>query len=122
MKGKILAVFFAAVLFLCSCSVVMPGSDEAKLKLENAGYEVERVLVTGVDAQEQGIQQMVQLNVYEEDTLVLQIYYFSNEEDADHFYDEHRDSLMRGQEVFKKNKYSIYRGTVRARDALLKED
>ena len=121
MLKKIVPPLLTALIFLTACTTVIPGSVEAQERFEKAGYEVERIVHSGEDAEEQGLKQLVLINVYQGDKVVFQAYYFCSEEDCERFYQDHQDSLPRDQEVFRKNKYSIYRGTLAARDVFLGE-
>ncbi len=122
MKKKILLLLLAMCLFLCSCKTVIPNSEEAKEKLENLGYTVDLQVQRGNSQEEYSVDQVVILNAYRDGELQLQVYYFCKEEDTEKFYNAHSESLKKNQQVFKKNRYSIYRGTVAGRDDFLREE
>ena len=80
---------------------------------------VEKDLLKGEAAKEINVKQMTVLNVYQENILVLQVYYFTDPEDTDRFFSDHKNNLRRDQEVFEKFQYTILRGTLSARDDFL---
>jgi len=114
---KIVICFLALMCFcfvFCSCtSVTILNSSEAKLRMEEKGYAVDVSLRNGENAASFQVQQVTILNAQKGDEF-LQVYYFTNEEDTETFFNMRANSIMDGVDIAKKNKYSIYRGTEQA--------
>lgn len=119
MKKIILLLTCIALLFvLASCSTTIPSSEDAEIRMRELGYNVSRSISYGEDVKAIGIRQLTLLSCDKEGDF-LQVYYFSNEDDTDTFYEINKNSLRSDVEVFKKNKYSIYRGTKAAAEDFL---
>ncbi len=106
-----LSFLFILLLSMVSCAAVtIPGSKEAKEKLEKLGYTVTLEIQYGDMVKDYGIQQLTILSA-EKGEDFIQVYYFTNKEDTDTFYEARSASISRNVEIAKKNKYSIYRGS-----------
>jgi hypothetical protein len=109
---------FFSILSLClvffllsSCrAVTIPNSQEAKEKLEALGYTVSLEIQYGDMVKAYEIDQVTILSADKGDDFI-QVYYFTNQEDTNTFYEARSASISRNVEVSKKNKYSIYRGS-----------
>ena len=109
MKKSLLLLLTMLALFLSSCTTI-PGSKDAKQKLEELGYSVNMFTQAGNEVSDQNITQVTVLRATK-DRDFIDVYFFANEEDTDTFYSNRTKSLSADAEVVKKNKYSIYRGT-----------
>lgn len=109
----ILFVFVCVAAFTSCSKITILNSAEAKEKLEKLGYVVTVDVHYGDQVEVYEIDQVTILTADKGDDYI-QVYYFTNENDTNTFYDARTNSLTRGVEVAKKNKYSIYRGTEKA--------
>ena len=98
------------LLFSSCTTVTIPNSAEAKEKLEKLGYTVSIEIQYGEMVASYGIDQVTILSADKEDDFI-QVYYFTNKEDTNTFYEARSASISRNVEVAKKNRYSIYRGS-----------
>ena len=124
MKKKffLACVLACFLILLAACkTITIPNSSRAKEKLQNMGYSVQVEVTYGEDAARAGIEQVTVLTADRGEDFI-QVYFFTNEQDAKTLYRDHAASLTRGVEVVKKNKYSIYRGSQTAVDDFLSED
>ena len=114
-----LALIISVLLLFSSCgSVTVLNSAEAKTRLEEMGYSVDIVRHGKEDASNLGVKQVTILNAKKGEDF-LQVYYFTDEEDTEIFFNLRANSIMEGVDIAKKNKYSIYRGTEQAVDDFL---
>lgn len=109
MKKALLILPIVFGLLLSSCTTI-PGSKDAKQKLEELGYTVELFTQTGDAVADQNISQVTVLRATK-DHEYIDVYFFANEKDTDTFYSNRSKSISANAEVVKKNQYSIYRGT-----------
>lgn len=107
---SILSLFLVLILLSSCKAVTIPNSHEAKNKLEELGYTVSLEIQYGDMVKAYGIDQVTILSADKGESF-LQVYYFTNKEDTDTFYQARSASLSRNVEIAKKNKYSIYRGS-----------
>lgn len=106
-----LILLFVSLFLLSACATVtIPNSAEAKEKLEALGYTVSLEIQYGDMVKGYGIEQVTILSADKGEDFI-QVYYFTNKEDTDTFYEARSASISRNVEVAKKNKYSIYRGS-----------
>lgn len=111
MKRLILLIVILLCFNFASCSeVTILNSEEAKVRMEEAGYSVTLSINYGEHAQTFGVSQVTVLTAKKGDSFI-QVYYFTNEEDTNSFYKKEASLLSDKVEVVKKNKYSIYRGS-----------
>lgn len=113
----LLVIFLLPVISSCS-TVTILNSTDAKEKMESLGYSVKVEVQYGEILEIYKIDQVTILTADKDDDFI-QVYYFTNKEDTETFYEDRVRSLTRSVEVAKKNKYSIYRGTQKAVDDFL---
>ena len=118
MKKFLIFVFICFSFVLSACSVTIPNSVEATEKLEKLGYTVSLTTQFGSEVSDQGITQVTILKANLNDEYIY-AYFFANEEDTDTFYSQREKAFASKDEISKKNKYSIYRGTKTAVDDFL---
>lgn len=112
--SSFLLVLLSLCLLMSSCrTVTIQNSAEAEIKLKELGYNVQREILYGDMTDYYKVDQVTILSADRGDDFV-QVYYFTNKEDTETFYSDRARSLMRGVDVVRKNKYSIYRGTEQA--------
>ncbi len=108
----LLILLFVPWISSCS-SVTILNSADAKEKMEKLGYFVKVDVQYGEMVEVYQIDQVTILTAEKDDDFI-QVYYFTNKEDTNKFYEDRIRSLTRSVEVAKKNKYSIYRGSKNA--------
>ena len=113
----LLIIFLLPVISSCSTVTILNSAD-AKDKMEALGYSVKVEVQYGEILEVYKVDQVTILTADKDDDFI-QVYYFTNEEDTETFYEDRVRSLTRSVEVAKKNKYSIYRGTQKAVDDFL---
>ena len=115
-KTVVSAAMVLLVLFLLSgCVTRVPNSEDAKAKLEEKGYAVDLIVLDPEDQEKEGAEQVVMLNAYTQDgETALQVYFFTNAQATNDFFEEKSVSLRSDVEEFHKYKYSICRGTHQA--------
>ena len=110
----LVALVLSFSLLLSSCALVtIPNSAEAEKKMKDLGYSVQLQVLHGELTVNYKVDQVTILTADKGDDFI-QVYFFTKESDTKTFYKDRSRSLMRGVDIIKKNKYSIYRGTTQA--------
>ncbi len=111
--GFFLTILLCSLLFSSCAVITIPNSESAEKKLKDLGYSVQLQVLYGDLTSNYHVKQVTILSADKGDEFI-QVYFFTNKEDTKTFYSDRSRSLMRGVDVIKKNKYSIYRGTEKA--------
>ena len=116
---SVILLILACILLLTGCVTRVPTSQEAKQKLEEAGYSVTMYPFSGDSFADYMDGQVIHLSAQKGDADV-EAYFFRCKEDTDRFFQDHQKSLRSGVEAFHKFGYVICLGSASAVEDLLR--